>query len=844
MGLYEFFTGRSEKEQDVYENEEMVEQVVSEIKTIATTNVSNAQEEITNAVNAINQVNGVAQFVGTINADGYSEVFTSVTEAITQIGDAIQNKAEDIKTYKDSKWYEKLGSTFAMTGAKLGEGILSVAEDIGDGVVSIAGWIAPKDSGFEKACEDFVKKDWSHDAFNFYYNSDFAKKSAYTEDSALASGVKIVGSTIGYLALGSAVAGVGGVAAKSSNGLIKAVGTFASSSTRMNTLNAALSGMGSGTESGLHSGLSMDEASVQGAKQAAIQGTIAYVGGKLGERSAKNSAIKEQEEIIKNADDILANKEKITAARSDIIKARKKWEQAILDEADDTTKAALQKEYETAQKALEKITTKHYKNVNFEVVEQTKNNAQKAIENINSGKVKFQGYNDKVSKAAREKAEDFSNRVAYNYKFQGQGPIQSVKNVVVEDAKNTFKTAQARVNQVAYDVQTATVSDTWNAIKTGANNLKEGAKNLKPKNLKPIITDTVVPAAVNTIKNPTNITTVANAAGREYMDSKGAEQFRVTEAARKIEPTPDDNVDLYPEKDVDYTINRKPTPSNQQQDPNPSPNPSPNPTPNPGTSQTQFRQTDPDPTPDPSNPTVGTVAPTTTAPSTVAPTTTAPSTVAPTTTAPSTNAPTSNITTPPSNAGNGNEATTGSTNTIHTGGGYTGTNGYTSSPSGYTPGQSNTTGNMTDGTIDGTTGTDSSLTGALTEGTTSIEDVIKGSKVTKIPTSPSPVTTTSSSSGSSAVIPIAAGLSAAAAAGIGAKAYMDRKHNNDNGEDDEDEFDTDEWSGDDSVDIQYDEDTANGENYLDDDDDYSYQATSNNEEKYDARSSEELADLQ
>ena len=52
MGLYEFFTGRSEKEQDVYENEEMVEQVVSEIKTIATTNVSNAQEEITNAVNA------------------------------------------------------------------------------------------------------------------------------------------------------------------------------------------------------------------------------------------------------------------------------------------------------------------------------------------------------------------------------------------------------------------------------------------------------------------------------------------------------------------------------------------------------------------------------------------------------------------------------------------------------------------------------------------------------------------------------------------------------------------------------------------------------------------------
>ena len=212
-----------------------------------------------------------------------------------------------------------------------------------------------------------------------------------------------------------------------------------------------------------------------------------------------------------------------------------------------------------------------------------------------------------------------------------------------------------------------------------------------------------------------------------------------------------------------------------------------------------------------------------------------------TTITPTTSGPTTSITTPPSNTGGGNEATTGSTNTIHTGGGYTGTGGYTS-------GQENTTGDMTDGIIDGavdgTTGTDSGITGALTEGTTSIEDVIKGSKVTKIPTSPSPVTTTSSSSGSSAVIPIAAGLSAAAAAGIGAKAYMDRKRNNDNGEDDEDEFDTDEWSGDDSVDIEYDEDTSNGENYLDEDDDYSYQATPNNEEKYDARSSEELADLQ
>ena len=233
---------------------------------------------------------------------------------------------------------------------------------------------------------------------------------------------------------------------------------------------------------------------------------------------------------------------------------------------------------------------------------------------------------------------------------------------------------------------------------------------------------------------------------------------------------------------------------------------------------------------------VSTQAPTTTMtspPTTAAPTTamTSPPTTATPTTAmtspPTTAAPTATpITTAPSITPS--QTTTGGT--YHTGGGYTGTGGYT---------ENNTT-LPTDGTTETTTGLDD-IKDTLTDGTTSIEDVIKGSKYTKIPSTPSPVTTTSPSGGSSAVIPIAAGLSAAAAAGIGAKAYMDRKKNNDNGED-EDEFDTDEWSGDDSVDIQYD-DSSDNENYLDTDDDYTYQ-TADNSEKYDARSSDELADLQ
>ena len=119
----------------------------------------------------------------------------------------------------------------------------------------------------------------------------------------------------------------------------------------------------------------------------------------------------------------------------------------------------------------------------------------------------------------------------------------------------------------------------------------------------------------------------------------------------------------------------------------------------------------------------------------------------------------------------------------------------------------------------------------------SIDSIIKGgSKVTKIPSSKSEI---SSGSSGSAVIPVIAGLSAAAAAGIGAKAYMDRKNNSDNGEDED--FEAEEWTGEDNLDIDY-NDGVQEEQYLDDESDYG--TTEESEEKYDARSNDELADLQ
>lgn len=199
--------------------------------------------------------------------------------------------------------------------------------------------------------------------------------------------------------------------------------------------------------------------------------------------------------------------------------------------------------------------------------------------------------------------------------------------------------------------------------------------------------------------------------------------------------------------------------------------------------------------------------------------TTTPSTDTPTTdNKPSTNNP---LPGRPANEGSSTQSTGGSN--YHTGGGYTSDSGYQETP----------VESLTDETV---TPVEDNL---LDDSTTSIEDVIK-ENYTKIPSSPDAITEPSSKGGST-IIPVIAGLSAAAAAGIGAKAYLDKKQNSDNGE--EEDIETEEWSGEDTLNLEYD-DNQTSEEYLDDEDDYGYQAQEAPVEKYDARSNEELADLQ
>lgn len=302
MGILSFFTGRDEKEADVYANYDKVSNVTSNISEISSS-METSISVIESAANEINSCKGVGDFIEPCNTAGIVELLTSCRSQIESIGTEITNKANDIKTYEEASWLEKVGSTFAMTGAKLGEGVLKVFEDMGDGIVSAVGWLAPKDSGLEQACENFVKKELAHDAFSGYYNSEFAKKSLYTENSGLAGVTKFAGQLGTFIVLGNGISKVASKLTKSESSMLRAVGTFAQSEKRLDVAQAVLEGMGTGTDEALNQGLSMDEAAVGGVKRAAIQGAFAWgVGTAIEKLKGASAAKKAATEVVGGAD--------------------------------------------------------------------------------------------------------------------------------------------------------------------------------------------------------------------------------------------------------------------------------------------------------------------------------------------------------------------------------------------------------------------------------------------------------------------------------------------------------------------------------------------------------------
>ena len=796
MGIWNSFTTWLTGRNGIYKDEDKINEAIQQLNAIVSSGgqIEEVKEKVQEAVKQLQSCTGFEQYVGHVESSAFDSVIEYTENGVNEVIKQINQKVEEIDEYNKGSAIQKVGGTLSLLTGKLGEGFLSVFEGVGDAVLTAGAWVTnvPKiwtheDTAASKALQSAVKFDVSGALMSPLTSNSWASKySAVTKDSGAASIVNGAGKALGYATMAGYISGASkayqtaSVAGRVGN--VSKAAKFANKATGILTSTTNSSTLVAGA-SGFGQGTQTGLQSGKGLEGSTLQGAF---------QGATEAAI--------------------------AYGAGKFGERSRIKSANNQIDDAVSNGRMTAEQAT---TAK-----------------EQAVQNIKSSG----GYNDKVTKAAMRKGKADMNTIIDLHQA-GAGKLKSVvegtgKNLVrsskevlnaAAGAKNslvenfTDKSLLAKATNKVTNTTThegtklgkflsGVARTTTDAATLGGKAVAAGVTTstggVAAGSAARLVTEAALGGTTNEVDRAVNLGINSDIASNQFQSRK----------ATKNDLNYTGETESQLQSIDDYNGNNNSTPSYNPSGDNgydpgntntggqtssadgytPSVNPS-------GDSSTQFRTED-------------TTPPTTAAPTTEI--TTPPTSVQPTS-APTTLTPTSI---------NPGTTTTTTGGTYHTGGGYSGTGGYT---------ENNPT-LPTDVTTETTSGLDD-IKDTLSDGTTSIEDVIKGSKYTKIPSTPSPVITSSTSGGASAVIPIAAGLSAAAAAGIGAKAYMDRKKNNDNGED-EDEFETDEWSGDDSVDIQYD-DSSDNENYLDADDDYSYQ-TADSSEKYDARSSDELADLQ
>ena len=793
-----YWTGHS----SLYKDSERVQLVQDELTKVKNL-VEPARSEAQTKLNALNTTLSNTGY--TVDTGALDQVYGFIDEMIGTIQTQIQTKSDTADEYaKQSAEHPFLTglATAGMVLSKFSEGVLSAFEDVGDGVATItAGWgsLATDALGWTHGANErvsnFIKRDLSNEIFTGINDATgITQYSLITSDSGFANLSKAGGVATGYLTMSGWLSGVGkGMSTANAGGKwVQATSKMLSSTTNANTVIAALGGYGSGMENGLQSGQTFLGAQGGALFQAGLQGLVAYGMGKLGENIDKGRQIKAKTNELNSATDELNR----YLAEGDVSKATIEQAKAQVDAA------------------------------------------QSAVDTLKSTKVgfgtntQFQGYTDPITNRAREVGEKFGTNLAKNI-----GDVTG-KNVV--QRIGTYAGATIKTDAQA-------IKDVGHALKSGAGNALSAAGNVVIHPGQTI--KTVGSKTVNAVTHPGQTgKAIVNAASKtpvgelvtsgakdvveggvygiardalgvvstnvaNSVNSNATEQFRIN-----TEMGLDKVGDTIPESQTEGDNKGYHAPSNDSgtsaedtftetpKTDDPTKNDVTTPTPTATYPGDNYYPTDPggtgdDPTPTQVTPTdpITTITPTPTEPTT---------TQEPTQTV---------IETPTSEPGVASEtpvSPSGGETTQHTGGEYSETGGYVGDINEEEP----------------------ELEDLVEDAASSIDDIINGSKYTKIPTSSTPISKTTSGSSGSAVIPVAAGLSAAAAAGLGAKAYMDRKNNNDNGEDD---IYTDDWSDEDSIEVEYD-DQNNQEQYLDDD--YNYQEVET--EKYGARNNEELADLQ
>lgn len=766
MGLLEWFSGRN----GIYRDSDKVDQAKTDLTNIKSNEINAAKEAVSQALDKINACTGFEERVGHINTQVFDESIDYSGLCIDEVISQIDAKVNDINEYDKGDFWTKAGATAGMVFSKVGEGFLGAFEDVGDAAVVTGAWICNipklwtgKDTAASTALQDFAKKDLSHEAFEWYYNSDLAKYSAFTEDSGCASICRGAGQAAGYLTMGGYLAGANNALAGA--GKLGKAAQVLKSTTNANTLLAAVGGFGSGTEAGLQKGYGLEKSSLIGVKEAAIQGAVAYGAGKIGEAQASK------------------------AMQSGGMSA-------------DAAKAAAKE---------------------------------------------MGGYYDALTTAAQSRgASDMANILSHTAGKTGLSAVggfltatgQNALSFAMDTAQTGANAVGAVASKVFHPVQTA--KEIAGAVLHPAQTLKAvGNAATTAVKLAAAAPGTTVNVAANMLKDPvgdavaaTGIPGLSTEFGLGLSENRAASQFATKGKAEEsmeqrvkgekgtetgTESSGEQGTERPTEKSTEQTTSGDDSGYDGGYDGGGSDS---------GSSQEQFTQSQTE-TPTEAHSEITTEVVTTES-ATEAPTqapTDAP-TEAPTSqqivtpTEAQTEAPVV-TTSPPAGGDNPTQAqdvaASDGGGATHTGGGYTADGGYTGDTQAFSEDETSDLLPLDD---------------ALS-GVSSIDEIIKGGKYTKIPTSTKPITTTS---GGSSVIPIAAGLSAAAAAGIGAKAYMDHKRNSEN--EDDDDYDSDDWGDEENIDISYDDDKEQ-EGFLSDEDDYGYQ-----DQKYGARSSEELADLQ
>ena len=227
MGILDIITGRNEKDSSLYVELDKAEEAITTLHQIAN-KIPSLGSDVEAAYNTLSNAKGMGLIapIG-LPFQNPSPLFDSASSNINEIASKLETTKNDY-IYYNSSTSEKILSTAAMNGVHVADQTLSSMEKIGDATTSVLGWgiskvveVFSKEKGeaLRKTVDNIVDKNLVHDGLlGKIYDSDFAKKSTFSENAALAGASLVTGNfsnkIINAINTGAAAAGVLAIGSK------------------------------------------------------------------------------------------------------------------------------------------------------------------------------------------------------------------------------------------------------------------------------------------------------------------------------------------------------------------------------------------------------------------------------------------------------------------------------------------------------------------------------------------------------------------------------------------------------------------------------------------------------